>query len=66
MANEAHKAIISAKNEALFQAARDAMPHEVKKADLLAEIRRVHYDASIRKGFTSEEALRLCLDTNFN
>ena len=42
------------------------MPHEVKKADLLAEIRRVHYDASIRKGFTPDQALMLCMDTNFD
>ena len=65
MANEAHKAIIAAKNDALFQAARDAMPQEVKKADLLAEVRRVHYNASIRRGFTPDEALLLCMNTKF-
>lgn len=66
MGNEAHKAMNKAKTDALFDAARKAMPDEIRKADLLAEIRRIHYDAAIRKGFTKDEALILCMDTNFS
>ena len=65
MSNEANKAIQSAKMDALLDAARSAMPDEARKADLLAQVRRVHYDASIRKGFTPDQALTLCVETNF-
>ena len=66
MSNEANKVMTSAKTDALFQAAREALPQEVRKADMLAEVRRIHYDASIRKGFTPDEALTLCMAPNFN
>lgn len=64
MSNEAHKAMSKAKMDAIFQAAKDAMPDEVRKADLLAAVRRIHYEASIRKGFTPDQAILLCMDTN--
>jgi len=57
---EARKALNAARDEANVQAVKDGMPQEIRRADLLAEIRRVHYDASIRKGFTPEQALVLC------
>ena len=65
MSNEAHKSMTAAKTDAIYQAAKEAMPQEVRKADLLAEVRRVHYCASIRKGFTPDQAIILCMDTNF-
>ena len=65
MSNEAQKAMMSAKVDALFQAAKDAMPSEVRKADLLAEMRKIHYDACIRKGFTKDEAIFLCTQMEF-
>ena len=64
MSNEAHRAMQAAKLDALIQSVKDAMPAEIRKADMLAEIRRVHYEASIRKGFTPDEALVLCMDTS--
>ena len=51
---------------ALFDAAKKAMPEEVRKAELMAEVRKIHYDASIRKGFTPAQALTLCMNTNFS
>lgn len=65
MSNEAQKTMTTAQREALFQAARDGMKEEARMADLLAELRRVHYDASIRKGFTPAQALVLCVQTKF-
>lgn len=61
MSNEADKAMAAAKFEALIETARQAMPEEARKADLIAQVRRIHYDASIRKGFTAEQALVLCM-----
>lgn len=61
MSNAANKAMKQAELDALFEAARQAMPNEVRKADLLAQLRRIHYEASIRKGFTADEALTLCM-----
>ena len=65
MSNEANKVMANAKTDALFNAAREALPQEARKADLLAELRRIHYDASIRKGFTPDQALILCMAPGF-
>ncbi len=63
--SEANKVMANAKTDALFNAAREALPQEARKADLLAELRRIHYDASIRKGFTPDQALILCMAPEF-
>jgi hypothetical protein len=63
--SEAHKSMTAAKMYALTLAIKDGMPLEINRADILAQIRRVHYDASIRKGFTASEALILCMSVNF-
>ena len=65
MTDQANRIMTSAKTDALFHAAREELPQEARKADLLAELRRIHYDASIRKGFTPDEALTLCMAPNF-
>jgi len=49
---------------ALTLAIKEGMPQEINRADIVAQLRRVHYDASIRKGFTASEALILCMNTN--
>lgn len=64
--SEASKTMSAAQVAAAFDAAKKAMPDEMRKADLLAEVRKVHYDASIRKGFTPAQALTLCMNTNFS
>ena len=62
--NDAAKRIIdAAKTEALFAAAHAALPTVNRQAVLLAKMRRLHYDASVAQGFTSDEALMLCLDS---
>ena len=66
MSSEAKKTMTTAQQEAAFNAAKGAMPAEVRKADLLAEMRRIHYNASIRKGFTKDEALFLCTQMSFD
>lgn len=60
---EAKRMMDAASTEALFVAAYAAMPLEARKADLLAKMRRKHYDASIAQGFTPDEALDLCIVT---
>jgi len=61
--NDAAKRMMSAANtEALFAAAHAAIPLEARKADLLAKMRRLHYNASVAAGFTPDEALTLCMD----
>lgn len=65
MSNEAQKAMTTAQKEALFQSVRDSMKEEARVADILAKQRRIHYDACIRKGFTAEQALVLCVQTKF-
>jgi len=66
MSNEAHKAMTAAKADAAFAAIKAALPNEHRSADVLAELRRIHYDASIRKGFTPEQALVLCMNPSFS
>jgi len=61
---EARKAMTAAKMMALTLAIKEGMPQEINRADIVAQLRRVHYDASIRKGFTASEALILCMNTN--
>lgn len=57
MSNKAKAVINDAKTDALFPyPAREELPQEARKADLLAELRRIQYDASIRKGFTPDQA----------
>jgi len=60
MTNEADRTMAQAKMAALCESAMREMPGEIKRAEVLAQVRRVHYDASIRKGFTPEQALILC------
>jgi hypothetical protein len=66
MSNEVHKVMTAAKADAAFAAIKAALPNEHRSADVLAELRRIHYDASIRKGFTPEEALVLCMKPSFS
>ena len=41
--SEANKVMSNAKTDALFNAAREALPQEARKADLWAEVRRTQY-----------------------
>lgn len=66
MTDHAKDTMTSAQFEAAYEAFRAAMPQEARKADMLAQVRRVHYEASIRKGFAPEEALCLCTQTQFD
>jgi hypothetical protein len=58
--NEARKIMASAAMSADIKAAFGELHDESRIADLIASIRRLHYDASIKKGFTPEQALVLC------
>jgi len=62
MTDTAKRMIEAAKTEALFAAAHAAMPGVKRQAELLAKMRRLHYDASIAQGFTPDDALILCMD----
>lgn len=42
-------------------AARRELEDERQVADLVASIRWIHYQASIKKGFTPSQALALCV-----
>jgi len=63
MTDIAKRMIEAAKTEALFAAAHSAMPLESRKAELLAKMRRLHYNASIAQGFSPDEALALCMES---
>jgi len=63
MTDTAKRMIEAAKTEALFASAHAAIPLEARKAELLAKMRRLHYNASIAQGFSPDEALDLCLAT---
>lgn len=63
--SEAKKVMSAAQQDALYATVKEHMPAEVRKADLLAEMRKVHYDACIRKGFTADQALFLCTQMEF-
>jgi len=62
MTDTAKRMMEAAKTDALFAAAHAAMPGVKRQAELLAKMRRLHYDASIAQGFTPDEALTLCID----
>ena len=62
MTDTAKRMMDDAKTDALFAAAHAAMPGVKRQAELLAKMRRLHYDASIAQGFTPDEALTLCID----
>lgn len=62
----ARRTMDRAHQEALITAAYASLPDEARKADLLAKVRRVHYDASIQNGFTHEQALVLCMKPEFS
>lgn len=58
--SEGEKVMQGANQKALVDAAWREMDQERALAGLLAEMRRIHYDAYIKKGFTPEQALVLC------
>jgi hypothetical protein len=58
--NEAKKMMAGAAMSADIKAAFGELHDEARLADLIAAIRRLHYDASIKKGFTPDQALVLC------
>ena len=62
MTDTAKRMMDDAKTDALFAAAHAAMPGVKRQAELMAKMRRLHYDASIAQGFTPDEALTLCID----
>ena len=64
MADEAKRVIDSAKSNAAYAHLKRLMPDVATQADLVARIRRINYDASIRQGFTPEQAIILCLKPN--
>ena len=63
MTDTAKRMMNAASTEALFAAAHAAMPLEARKAELLAKMRWMHYNASIAQGFTPDEAIDICLAT---
>jgi|TARA_R110000851_G_scaffold207162_1_gene359140 hypothetical protein len=58
--NEAKKMMGKASATAKLEAAFGELADELIIANLVASCRRLHYDASIKKGFTPEQALVLC------
>ena len=63
MTDTAKRMMDAASTEALFAAAHAAMHIEARKAELLAKMRWMHYNASIAQGFSPEDAFELCLAT---
>jgi hypothetical protein len=61
MMNEAKKTMDAAKSKAAINAAFGELHNEVELAVLVASVRRIHYDASIKAGFTPEQAITLCM-----
>lgn len=61
---EAKRVMDSAKSNAAFAHLERLMPEVARQADLVARIRRINYDASIRQGFTPEQALVICMKPN--
>ena len=45
-------------------AAQRELEDERQVADLVASVRWIHYQASIKKGFTPAQALALCMKRN--
>jgi len=62
--SEAKRVIDSAKSNAAYAHLERLMPDVARQADLVARIRRLNYDASIRQGFTPEQAIILCMKPN--
>ena len=65
MTDHAKNTMTAAQFEAAMEGVEASLDMEARKADLMARVRKMHYDASIRKGFTAEEALFLCTQTEF-
>ena len=63
MTDPAKRMMDAASTGALFAAAHAAMPGVKRQAELLAKMRRLHYDASIAQGFSPDEALTLCMES---
>ena len=63
MTDTAKRMMEAAKTDALFAAAHAALPGVKRQAELLAKMRRLHYNASIAQGFSPDEALALCMDS---
>lgn len=54
-----------AARKALREALRQMLPEVAEEALLLARIRRAHYEASIKEGFSPDQALALCMKPSF-
>jgi len=63
MTDTAKRMMDAAKTEAMFEAAERALPMVQRQANLLAKMRRAHYNASIAQGFSPDEALALCMES---
>ena len=63
MTDAAKRMMDDAKTDALFAAAHAALPGVKRQAELMAKMRRLHYDASIAQGFTPDDALILCMES---
>lgn len=66
MANEANKVMAAATGHANLAKLAELQPHLENEARVIATIRRIHYDASIKQGFTPEQALVLCMKPSLN
>ena len=61
MSNEAHKVIAVTTGHANLAKLAELQPQLENEARMIATIRRIHYDASIKQGFTPDQALALCV-----
>ena len=61
---EAKRVIDSAKSNAAYEHLERLMPEITRQADIMARVRWLHYRASIRSGFTPEQAIVLCMKPN--
>ena len=61
MSDQAKHTIDGAKRAAAFDNIERMIPDFVKEAAMIARIRRINYDASIKEGFTPEQALTVCM-----
>ena len=57
----AKEAMDGAKHAAAMDSVNRNFSQIIEQAALLARIRRAHFDASIKQGFTPEQALVLCM-----